>query len=108
MSFFMQPSEPKHITFSNPWQRYGTAEAKRLDNVLDCVKIDNITEMNDTIMACATLATTKLRSKARDRGTVNTIPAWKVRLQRKLKEIEQDLSRVVESRRVGTEITMME
>ena len=36
------------------------AEVKRLDNVVDCVKIDSITEMNDTIMACATLPTEKL------------------------------------------------
>ena len=75
------------------------AEVKKLDKVLDYVRIDNITEMNDTIMACATLVTEKLGKKRKDRDNVSTIPAWKVRLQNKIKILEQDLSRVVESQK---------
>lgn len=72
-------------------------EVKQIDKVLDCVEINNITELNDTIMACAKIVTDKI-CKTGERRQNSNVPAWKERLQHKLEGIRADLSRVVEAR----------
>ena len=72
-------------------------EVEQIDKVLDCVEINNITELNDTIMACAKIVTEKMCRNVERRQT-GDVPAWKARLQRKLEDIRADLSRVVECR----------
>ena len=74
------------------------AEVKRLDKVLDCVETRTITELNDTILACAHIITERLNPEKEDRGVPRHEPEWKVRLQRKEQEIRKDLSKVVESK----------
>ena len=74
------------------------SEIHRLDKVLDCVETNNITELNDTIMACACIITERLNPTKETRRRPNHEPEWKVRLLKKAKEIRQDLSRVTESR----------
>ena len=72
-------------------------EVKQIDKVLDCVEINDITELNDTIMACAKIITEKFCRSGEQRQTRGD-PAWKVRLQQKLEVIRSDLSKVVECR----------
>ena len=72
-------------------------EVKKIDKVLDCVEIRDVTELNDTIMACAKIVTEKICGNGERRQTRGP-PAWKVRLQQKLEDIRSDLSKVVECR----------
>lgn len=75
-------------------------EVNRIDKVLPHVQTNDITEVNDTIMACAILITDKLCpvTNGRDGQQRSKTPAWKERLQRKVKAIQKDLSRVILSR----------
>ena len=69
-------------------------EVRKMNNALPHVEIGTITELNDTIRACAEIITEKLRpSKARKSPST---PWWKRRLQGKLAETRKELSRVVE------------
>jgi hypothetical protein len=70
-------------------------EVRRMDSVLDCVETKDITELNDTILACAAIVSEKV-SKNGDVSKKVPEPAWKIRLQRKVKMLGQDISRVTE------------
>ena len=70
-------------------------EVRKIDRVLDCVEIRDITELNDTILACAKIVTEKICGNGEKRRT-SSVPGWKVRMQWKLEEIRSDLSKVME------------
>ena len=67
-------------------------EVRKVNKALECVEVKDITEVNNTIWACANLITEKV-SPAQEK---NRTPWWKRRLERKVKEIRKDLSRVNE------------
>lgn len=50
-------------------------------------------------MTCSIIVTEKLCPKIKNNECKGNIPKWKIQLQRKVREIEQDLSRIVESRK---------
>ena len=78
-------------------------EVNRLDKVLPCVEINNITELNDTILACAILVTEKLEKRRNSSQRENQEPEWKERLRRKVENLKGDLSRIVECRKRACE-----
>jgi hypothetical protein len=50
-------------------------EVKRLDKVLDCVATNDITEVNDTILACASIVTERLSKNTNKERPTNAEPA---------------------------------
>jgi hypothetical protein len=70
-------------------------EIERINNVLPLVKMNTITELNDTIRVCAEIVTEKFRPSHLKKPPPT--PWWKKRLQGKLAETWKDLSRIVES-----------
>ena len=76
-------------------------EVKRLDRVLDCVQTSNITEINDTILACANIVQMRMNKNDNTvrRNGNNSEPAWKRRLQQKVTDIGKDLDKLRECRR---------
>ena len=73
-------------------------EVTKLDRVLPKVEIRNITELNDTILACAIIVTEKFETQKSKRQS-NQEPGWKERLRRKVENLRGDVSRVVECRK---------
>ena len=71
------------------------AEVRRINYALPYVEISTITEMNDTIRACAEIVTEKVRPCSTRKST--STPWWQKRLNRKLAETRKGLSRVVEA-----------
>jgi len=67
---------------------------RQINEVLDCVEINNITELNDTIIVCAIIVTKQVCNN-KERRKPNNVSAWKVRLQKKSRKIRSDLSKVV-------------
>jgi hypothetical protein len=73
-------------------------EISRINRVLPYVQINSITELNDTICASALIVTENIL-KNQNNWHKDREPAWKYRLQRKLRNIQKDLSKVVESQK---------
>jgi hypothetical protein len=73
------------------------SEVGQINKAIDCIEINNITELNNTILACAKVITKKMTRKGGQRQ-FKSEPAWRTRLQMKMKNIRSDLSKVVESR----------
>ena len=71
-------------------------EAAAVNRVMKYVSVNDITELNDTIMAGAMLVTRKL-TKNSDQAR-KQLPAWKHRLQQKVLRLKGELSRLAESR----------
>ena len=81
----------------------GREEGKRLDRVLDSVQTSSITEINDTIMACAKIVQMRLNkidNNVRRNGN-NSEPVWKRRLRQKVTGIRKDLVKLRECRKKG-------
>lgn len=94
----LKENRPKMRALRHVERRKLMDEVHRLDKVLPHVEINNITELNDTIMACAILVTEKFESRSSGRQG-NQEPGWKERLRRKVENLKGDLSRIVESRK---------
>ena len=71
-------------------------EVKKINDVIEHVPIDNITELNDTFYACAAMVTRKLAKNWKQKEE----QPWKRRLKTKVHEIQQDLSRVIEAKNI--------
>lgn len=61
---------------------------KKINKVIEYVPIDNITDLNNTFYASATIITRKLAKNWKDRGTT---------MEEKTQDMQQDLSRVTEA-----------
>jgi hypothetical protein len=70
-------------------------ELRKINEVIEHVPIDNITELNDTFYASAAIVTKKL---AKNRSEKKDEPPWKKRLKEKVTELRKDISRVVKAR----------
>ena len=71
-------------------------EIKKINEIADYIPVENITDLNDTFYASAVIVTEKLAKDRSERKVEE--PAWKVRLKRKVEELQQDLSRLEEAR----------
>ena len=70
-------------------------ELSKINEVIEHVPIDNITELNDTFYASAAIVTKKL---ARNWNEKKEEPPWKKRLKAKVMELRKDISRVMQAR----------
>lgn len=69
----------RHIDKGKP-----VTEVKKRNGVMEFVPIDNITDLNDTFYASATIVTRKLAKNWEDREE----KSWKRRLKRKVHELQ--------------------
>ena len=99
----LQENRPMMRALRHVERRKLLDEVNRLDKVLPCVEINNITELNDTILACAILVTEKLEKRRNSSQRENQEPEWKERLRRKVENLKGDLSRIVECRKRACE-----
>lgn len=68
-------------------------ELEKINQVVEHLQIRNITELNDTFYASAAIVTQKLVKNRTDKVE----PPWKIRLKKKVEEIQKDLSRIKEA-----------
>ena len=75
-------------------------EAHRLDKVLLKIEIKNITELNNTILACKPFVTEKyFRATCNGNQRANQQAGWK---KRKVERLKGDVCRIVECRKDQT------
>jgi len=70
-----------------------TEELKKINEVIEFVPIDSITELNDTFYASVEIVTQKLAKNRKEYEE----PPWKRRLKTRVQEIQKEISRVKEA-----------